>query len=77
MAHPGSELGSASPPLTLCACLLSCLQVFYNNLLSLPLIALMMAVTGKARNVWAEPDLQNKTFLLVAATSGIIGFAIR
>ena len=67
----------ACPPACLPSCLPSCLQVFYNNLLSLPLIGLMMAVTGEARNVWSEPDLQNKTFLLVAATSGVIGFAIR
>lgn len=51
-------------------------MVFYNNLLSLPFIGLIMAVTGEGYSVWQEPDLHNNTFLLVAACSGLIGFAI-
>lgn len=53
------------------------LQVFYNNLLSLPFITIIMAVTGEGRAVWTEPDLHNRTFLIVATLSGLIGFAIR
>lgn len=51
--------------------------MFYNNLLSLPFILLMMAVTGEVHSVWQEPDLFNPTFLLVAGFSGLIGFGIR
>ncbi|PSC73311.1 GDP-mannose transporter GONST1 [Micractinium conductrix] len=51
-------------------------MVFYNNLLSLPFIGLIMAFTGEVRDVWQEPDLHNPTFLAVAALSGFIGFAI-
>lgn len=52
-------------------------QVFYNNLLSLPFIALIMAGTGELRGWLTEPDLRNPTFMAVAAVSGVIGFAIR
>ena len=51
--------------------------MFYNNLLSLPCCLLLMTATGELHKVWLEPDLHNKTFLLVAALSGLIGFAIR
>lgn len=53
------------------------LQVFYNNLLSLPCCVILMALTGELRRVWDEPDLRNAAFLLVASFSGLIGFAIR
>ncbi len=52
-------------------------QVFYNNLLSLPFIALIMAGTGELRGWLSEPDLRNPTFMAVAAVSGLIGFGIR
>ncbi|EFN57445.1 hypothetical protein CHLNCDRAFT_20838 [Chlorella variabilis] len=51
-------------------------MVFYNNLLSLPFLLLIMAATGEAQTVWQEPDLHNTTFLLVAGFSGLIGFAV-
>lgn len=51
-------------------------MVFYNNLLSLPFIMVMMLVTGEAVEVWQEPDLYNPTFLAVAGMSGLIGFGI-
>lgn len=53
------------------------LQVFYNNMLSLPFIAAMILVTGEVHKVWSEPDLTNPMFLSVAAVSGLIGFGIR
>lgn len=52
-------------------------QVFYNNMLSLPFVAALMAMSGEARVVWHEPDLCNPTFLLVAGLSGAISFGIR
>ena len=52
-------------------------QVFYNNLLSLPFIAVLMLASGEVTGVWSEPDLHNPWFLLVAAMSGVIGFGIR
>ena len=51
-------------------------MVFYNNLLSLPFLAVMMAGTGELHRVWYEPDLTNPQFLLVAVFSGILGFCI-
>ena len=70
-AVPGAARHPARPARRLSA------QVFYNNLLSLPFILLIMACTGETHAVWAEPDLRNRTFLLVAAMSGVIGFAVR
>lgn len=51
-------------------------MVFYNNALSLPFLAALMAVTGEGRRVWTEPDLSNPAFLVVAAASGALGFLI-
>lgn len=51
--------------------------MFYNNVLSLPCIAVLLLVTGEGRTVWSEPALANPTFLAVAGLSGLIGFAIR
>ncbi|GAB4815079.1 hypothetical protein N2152v2_002125 [Parachlorella kessleri] len=51
-------------------------MVYYNNLLSLPPILIMMFGNGEVFSVWSEPDLWNPSFLTVAALSGIIGFGI-
>lgn len=51
-------------------------MVFYNNLLSLPLIGLLMAGSGELTTVWSEPDLVNPSFLSVALLSGLLGFGI-
>ena len=61
----------------LCPTCSLCLQVYYNNLLSLPLILILMVGNGEVFSVWSEPDLGNPSFLMVAALSGIIGFGIR
>ena len=37
-------------------------QVFYNNLLSLPFILVLMAGSGELSSVWREPDLSNSRF---------------
>lgn len=52
------------------------LQVFFNNLLSLPLIGLMMVGSGEWSGVWQEPDLHNPSFVIVVVLSGVIGFGI-
>lgn len=51
-------------------------MVFYNNVLSLPLIFLMMVFRGELSIVLEQPDLYNPAFLIVATLSGIVGFAI-
>ena len=51
-------------------------MVFYNNLLSLPAVAVLMMFTGEFRSIWNEPDLHNPSFLLVAGLSGLLGFGI-
>ena len=38
-------------------------QVFYNNLLSLPLLAVLMGWFGKLKTLPVEPALQNPTYL--------------
>ncbi len=51
-------------------------MVFYNNLLSLPLIFLVMWGRGELGSVWEQEDLHNPAFLIVAGLSGLVGFGI-
>lgn len=54
-------------------------MVYYNNLLSLPFIALLMLIFNeypKLTTPAAVVALQNPTFLSVATLGGVIGFAI-
>jgi len=51
-------------------------MVFYNNLLSLPLIFLVMWGRGELGIVWEQEDLHNPAFLIVAGLSGLVGFGI-
>jgi GDP-mannose transporter len=51
-------------------------MVFYNNVLSLPFLVILMVVTGEGRRVWTEPDLNNPAFMTVAAASGVLGILI-
>ena len=50
--------------------------MFFNNLLSLPLIGLLMVGSGEWAGVWQEPDLRNPSFIIVVVLSGVIGFGI-
>jgi GDP-mannose transporter len=51
-------------------------MVYYNNLLSLPFILGLMAVSGELTTFYQEPDLYNRSFLLVAVLSGLLAFGI-
>lgn len=51
-------------------------MVYYNNLLSLPPILLLMAAFGEFSTVGQQPALHSPTFLAVALLGGLIGFAI-
>lgn len=51
-------------------------MVFYNNLLSLPLIFLVMAGQGELGILAEQEDLRNPAFLIVAMLSGLVGFGI-
>ena len=51
-------------------------MVFYNNLLSLPLIFLVMASQGELGILTQQEDLRNPAFLVVATLSGLVGFGI-
>jgi GDP-mannose transporter len=51
-------------------------MVVFNNLLSIPMIAALIFITGEAWTVAKEPALKQPAFLLAAASSGIIGFLI-
>eukprot|EP00197_Chlamydomonas_leiostraca_P010279 CAMPEP_0202885236 /NCGR_PEP_ID=MMETSP1391-20130828/41562_1 /ASSEMBLY_ACC=CAM_ASM_000867 /TAXON_ID=1034604 /ORGANISM="Chlamydomonas leiostraca, Strain SAG 11-49" /LENGTH=360 /DNA_ID=CAMNT_0049568479 /DNA_START=49 /DNA_END=1131 /DNA_ORIENTATION=- len=51
-------------------------MVYYNNLLSLPCIAVLMWQFGEFGGLTAQPALRNTEFLVVAGAGGIIGFAI-
>lgn len=68
-----SRVRPAHPPHLPCAPA----QVFYNNLLSMPLIFMLMAGGGELHSLWEQPDLTNPRFQLVAALSGLLGFGIR
>eukprot|EP00887_Chlorella_sp_A99_P006839 scaffold2.g6839.t1 len=50
--------------------------VYYNNLLSLPFLFVMMVLSGELVTVWSEPDLSNRRFQIVAFMSGVLGFGI-
>jgi GDP-mannose transporter len=51
-------------------------MVYYNNLLSIPPILVLMAVFGEFNGLLAQPALQNPQFLAVAVLGGLIGFGI-
>eukprot|EP00889_Picochlorum_renovo_P000670 jgi/Picre1/27700/NNA_000664.t1 len=51
-------------------------MVFYNNLLSLPLIFAVMVMQGELTTLPQQPDLTNPAFLIVAALSGLVSFGI-
>lgn len=51
-------------------------MVFYNNLLSLPLILILMIVQGELSTLPQQPDLYNPAFLAVASLTGIVSFGI-
>jgi GDP-mannose transporter len=49
---------------------------FYNNLLSLPLVLVLMALTGEALWCWGEPALRRPGFLAYSTLGGFFGYAI-
>jgi GDP-mannose transporter len=55
----------------------SVVQVYYNNLLSIPPILLLMAVSDDYRRLSHQSALAMPAFQMVALLSGVIGFAIR
>ena len=52
------------------------LQVFYNNLLSLPLLCVVALVNGEFTRIASEPALFNSGFQLAASMSALCGFLI-
>lgn len=51
-------------------------MVFYNNLLSLPLISVLMWWYGELDSVLYEPALGNPMFLIAAMASALVAFGI-
>ncbi|KAK9840936.1 hypothetical protein WJX81_001201 [Elliptochloris bilobata] len=51
-------------------------MVFYNNLLSMPLIALLMWWYGEIERLPTEPALHNPHFLFAACASALLAFGI-
>lgn len=51
-------------------------MVYFNNLLSLPLLLLLMVINGEAWRVHEEPALHNPYFQAAAIVSGVVSFAI-
>ena len=51
-------------------------QVFYNNVLSLPLIAVLMWWYGELKTLPFEPALQNPIFIFAACASSLVAFSI-
>jgi GDP-mannose transporter len=51
-------------------------MVYYNNLLSIPPILVLMFLFGEHQGLLAQPALANPVFLFVAVTGALIGFGI-
>lgn len=51
-------------------------MVFYNNLLSLPLIFMVMVAQGELATLPEQKDLTNPAFLVVALLSSLVAFGI-
>ena len=51
-------------------------MVFYNNLLSLPLLGGLMWTFGELERLPLEPALRNPAFLFAACASAALGFGI-
>ncbi|DBB06525.1 hypothetical protein WJX77_006771 [Trebouxia sp. C0004] len=51
-------------------------MVFYNNLLSLPLLLVLIWQAGEFETLRQEPDLQNPYFLTAAIASSLLAFCI-
>lgn len=51
-------------------------MVLYNNLLSLPLIFILMVMQGELTTIGEQKDLTNPAFLIVALLSGLVAFGI-
>ncbi|GIL84758.1 hypothetical protein Vretimale_14453 [Volvox reticuliferus] len=51
-------------------------MVYYNNLLSVPPILLMMWYFGEFRGLFEQEALRNPAFLMVSTLGGVIGFGI-
>lgn len=51
-------------------------MVYFNNLLSLPLLLLLMVANGEAWRVHAEPAITNPYFQAAAIVSGAVSFGI-
>ncbi|KAK9810246.1 hypothetical protein WJX72_007245 [[Myrmecia] bisecta] len=51
-------------------------MVYYNNLMSLPLIVLLMCYYGEFQTLPLEPALHNPSFLCAVVGSGILAFLI-
>lgn len=51
-------------------------MVYYNNLLSIPPILVLMFFFGEHKGLMQQPALQNPMFLAVALVGGLIGFGI-
>ena len=58
------------------SCGYPCLQVYYNNVLSLPLIAVLMWWYGEVHGLLEQPALRNPVFLVAACASSLVAFSI-
>lgn len=51
-------------------------MIWYNNLLSLPLIAGLIYFSGEYKTAWHEPALNNPKFLVAVAATCLVAFGI-
>lgn len=51
-------------------------MAFYNNLISLPLLAPPMVLNGEAFTVWSNPLLANMNFNILLFISGVVGVGL-
>ena len=72
-ANTQDTLCIPSQVLSLCPLLL---QVYYNNVLSLPLLCVVAAVNGEWSRVFTEPAIYHRGFQAAAVLSAFCGFLI-
>jgi GDP-mannose transporter len=51
-------------------------QVYYNNVLSIPFVAVLVVIFGEHERIYDDPAISMPGFQLVAVLSCIIGFSI-
>jgi hypothetical protein len=72
----GSSSHAGGPPRGVAPGVNELSMSFYNNLLSLPLVLVLMALDGELLWAWGEPALRAPSFVAYSTLGGLFGYAI-